>query len=367
MQALPRLVVLVLVLVVGACTATNIAAQGGAAGAQVSHRLKKASGFKTDSPVREIVLLPMADRCVVLLESKTAELWDIDFGARLASFQASGGVYAIACAPDGKVLWGQSGESREIQGDWKYPIARWEITTGKQLKELSVGPRQAGVPMRTLPNGTLVLATQPRPILVTTEGAIVDLQGELSETSVEIHDMDLSLDGRLMATAHYFGGCVVLWNTHYKQLLRKFEAGVPATSSTESEAKDRLQGVCSLSGKATRVLSTYGPGKPSILVWDAKTGDRVATLDLPGASGVPIARFAGDDEHVLSTGPKGSLLLWSIEKKTVEARAPECGSDVTDIRVAPDGSRAVVAYQDHTVAVWSLSHKQSDGKGDKKK
>lgn len=108
-------------------------------------------------------------------------------------------------------------------------------------------------------------------------------------------------------------------------------------------------------------LSTLGQlmasaGGKELILWNARTGERMRTLSGHQAT---ISRlvFSSDDRTLASADENGTIKLWDLT--TGEIRDSfSTGSKVTALRFAPTGQMLASASEDKTISLWDL---RSDG------
>jgi WD40 repeat protein len=87
-------------------------------------------------------------------------------------------------------------------------------------------------------------------------------------------------------------------------------------------------------------------------VWDAQTGDKVATLAAPAL--VSAIAFSPDGESLATGHDDGTIRLWDTETGTQNMVLPAHGRDVTKVVFSPDGSKLASSDADGLVRVWAL-------------
>ena len=96
-----------------------------------------------------------------------------------------------------------------------------------------------------------------------------------------------------------------------------------------------------------------GPADTRVLVWDATTGDEVASLP-GGVKGHRCLAFAPDGRTVAAGGEDHSLYVWELATGTVRARFTGHEGPVTSLAFSPDSRTLYTGSSDTTVLAWDL-------------
>ena len=151
----------------------------------------------------------------------------------------------------------------------------------------------------------------------------------------------LSPDGTRVATTSGLYG--TLWDAH--------------TGADIVSLAGHFLGVNSLafSPDGTRVLASYRDN--TALLWDARTGAALATLD-PGhsllhlPSRVTFAAFSPDGTQVVTTSSDSTARLWDARTGDLLITLSGHEDSVNCAAFSPDGTRVVTASSDNTARLW---------------
>jgi len=94
-------------------------------------------------------------------------------------------------------------------------------------------------------------------------------------------------------------------------------------------------------------------GADDILLWDAETRSKVARFEYPSI--VWSLEFSPDGKWLLSTHGDGSVLVWDVRERERVASLNEHSAGVRGVSFSPDGRRIASASEDRTVALWDLA------------
>src|SRR6185295_16436428 len=94
-------------------------------------------------------------------------------------------------------------------------------------------------------------------------------------------------------------------------------------------------------------------GAERVLLWDASTMTRIAPLEYDSI--VWSVAFSPDGRWLVSTHGDGSILIWDVVNRELEANLREHSGAVRSIAFSPDGQRFVTTSDDHSVIVWNAT------------
>lgn len=108
----------------------------------------------------------------------------------------------------------------------------------------------------------------------------------------------------------------------------------------------------------TRLLSggtqfEGGRGYGTLTIWDAATGEDLATLTTN--SQVEAAGDSADGTRIVSGSANGALTIWDADGGTELFTASGHTSDVLGVAYSPDGTRIVSGSRDGTLTVWDAA------------
>lgn len=91
-----------------------------------------------------------------------------------------------------------------------------------------------------------------------------------------------------------------------------------------------------------------------VLLWNASTMTKIAPLEYESV--VWSVDFSPDGRWLVSTHGDGSILIWDVENRELEANLREHSGGVRAIALSPDGKRLATASEDHSVILWDTDH-----------
>ena len=94
-------------------------------------------------------------------------------------------------------------------------------------------------------------------------------------------------------------------------------------------------------------------GSERVLLWDAVTMTRIAPLEYESA--VWSVAFSPDGSWLVSTHGDGSILIWDVVNRELNASLREHSGAVRAVAVAADGKRVATASEDHSVILWDAA------------
>jgi serine/threonine protein kinase/WD40 repeat protein len=247
------------------------------------------------------------------------------------------GTTDVAVAPDGSFLI-SSGASG---------ILRWPIQRPSPQK-LLIGPPEPIRPLAGVPTGRIRLGRDGQILAVVVDDErglirILDLKGGAPPVTLAGHRsaerLDLSSDGRWLATATWRGTGVKIWDVQSGALVRD----LPVNESAEV--------VFSPDGR--RLLTASGK---EYVIWDTNTWELLVRIPRSQSSGLPgVAAFSPDGRLLAIARSRSTVQLvnaWTgVEQATLEAPEPR---NVSGLGFSPDGRLLTVTFGAPNVLVWDL-------------
>ena len=311
-------------------------------------------------------------------EEGTVILWDLtDPGAPARRGEPltvdSGGVTAVAFAPDGRTLATVSGSTAPLASE-EGTVILWDLSDPG-------APARRGEPLTVDPRGLSAVAFAPDGRTLATasmdEGTVIlwDLsdpggparRGEpLTGHTAEVGAVAFAPDGRTLA-AGGFDRTVVLWDlTDPGAPARLGEplAGQTYGVSAVAFAPDGR----TLATAGSRPLATGGE-TDTVILWHLSDPGAPARLGEPltGNRGETAVAFTPDGRPLATGGDEDTVILWDLTDPGAPARLGELLTGQTDgvsaVAFTPDGrtlvtaagSRAATQKWDGTVILWDLT------------
>jgi WD40 repeat protein/serine/threonine protein kinase len=95
-------------------------------------------------------------------------------------------------------------------------------------------------------------------------------------------------------------------------------------------------------------------GAERVLLWDATTMTRIAPLEYESA--VWSVAFSPDGSWLVSTHGDGSILIWDVANRELEANLRQHSGGVRAIAFSPDGKRLISGSEDQSVILWNTEN-----------
>jgi WD40 repeat protein/tRNA A-37 threonylcarbamoyl transferase component Bud32 len=333
-------------------------------------------------------------------QGSKVKLWDAATGRELRTLPLprdegskvvrahQGPVKGLAFSHDGKLLASAGGIG--LRGE----VLVWDPLTGEQQyaftglndRMVSVSFSKSGALAAGCNDGTLRIWTKKGPGSPFAGDPLrirADAQG--------VYAVAFSGSGQYLATAG-LDGRIRLWNSHGGQETLT----LPSAPNSESMAFSK-------DGKwlAAAIGDRDGPGK--VVLWKLQEPDspalvlehpqavravafhldgkllatgcadhQVRLFDLEGSTHPPVVlkaenkkghahavtavAFSPDGQWLASAGDEETILLWNVQKRTLEAELIGHDDDVTSLAFSPDSTSLASGSKDRSVRLWSLAH-----------
>jgi WD40 repeat protein/serine/threonine protein kinase len=269
-----------------------------------------------------------------------ASLWDLASGKlRYALRAGADHDEAVLCArvsPDRRFI--VTATSRDT-------AALWDAATGQQLAALTpTGDPHvvaSGVPCAFSADSTLVAVGDAHGVTRIWSTATGKLRATAAGHTDQIYRVELSPDGRRLATAS-----------------GDWTAGVwdVATGKRLQELRHRARVWTALFSPDGKRVVTASDDHTAV-VWNADTGERVMTL-AGHASGVNKAVFRSDGAQIATVGDDGVAFLWDADTGRRESSLQGHEASIEDVQYDPTGAHLVTAGDDNRAVLWSSAAQQ---------
>ncbi len=273
-------------------------------------------------------------------------------------------------SPDGRTVL--------LAGGFQPVASLWEAATGRRLRTFS-GHQDSTVHAAYSPDGRLIVTGSMDRTARVWDAAGGDLRFSLTGHEGGVGDLSFSSDGeRILTTSD---GSVYTTVRAPGTSRRTFRPVLGSNSARIWDAKDgRL--LLALSGHVGGVAAVFSfdgarvatasefPTPLGIRIWDAGTGEAVATMKGSGRDGTAVRlAFSPDGGRLLSIpkgdpseqAPQGShrFHIWDASSGALVATCRGHEGPIHAAAFAPGGDRVVTASSDRTVRIWDSATGES--------
>ncbi|HEY8059811.1 MAG TPA: WD40 repeat domain-containing protein, partial [Acidimicrobiales bacterium] len=342
----------------------------------------------TDRGLVSVAFSPSGDQIITGVAGRTeVKVWDIGTtgGAEwlnVAGHSVRPGTSALAFTPDGDTL---------VVGGQDGTIAGWDLVSGRRLWTSTPVTPELGevVQVAVSPDGALIASAQDEgPVDLwdaSTGGHLRTVLDRLG--SQQVVSMTWSHDGDVLAVARTDDllGRIDIVNRAGERVINLNETFWWGTGSVSFSPDDRLlvttrlprlenlprqelrvwdweRGETVRSIEAPVVQAAFDPRSPRIAarleqagtvgVWDAGTGEQVATLVGPAV--VNALAYGSDGSRVATAGADGVVRVWDPGSGEQDLELRGHGTTVQAVVFSPDGTRLASVGNDGVVRVWAL-------------
>lgn len=321
--------------------------------------------FKHTRPFQSCRIDPTGDFVFGGCQDNSIQRWDLVLGKQIlmpghkswvADFEFQPGTnLLISAAYEGKLLW------------WDAPLVapvstRTVAAHHGQIRSIALSPD--GQYLATAGNDKLVRVWR------TADGALLK---ELAGHKSHIYNVAFHPQGKYLLTGELLG-VLKQWEVESWQFVRdldakplhKYDEGFRADCGGIRGMAFSPDGRYLAAGGIGEVTNAFaGVGKPTVLVFDWLTGQRIHLLN-PKANfqgSVWSLQFHPTREFLIGAGGGGSggMWFWNYETGTALFDFP-LPSTAYDMSLHPDGLRLALACYDNTLKIYDLGPKTPDAK-----
>jgi WD40 repeat protein len=273
---------------------------------------------------------------------KLARLWDVSSGSVVQTFQGHASqVTAVALSPDGKRLATGSGERYGGPPTPQFPndstLRVWDVSSGKELKQLSGHSPQVSVVVFSPDGRTLVSGdTDGRCILWDMDRG--EERARLPSSSGAISALAFSPDGSQLLCATE-GGQLSLYDAATATLIRNYgdKLGTVSCVAFSTDGKLLISGHNKMAARKDAASKYFDC---SVRIWDTASGamQHYFSWQAPGPYAVG---FSPDNKHVVGA-LNHSFKVWELPqgREVAHVRA-DCVMRPAALFVSPDRFIAV--------------------------
>jgi|KBSSwiStaDraftv2_1062776.scaffolds.fasta_scaffold53597_2 WD40 repeat protein/serine/threonine protein kinase len=315
--------------------------------------------------VRRAVFSPDGKLLVSVGEDHNVIVWDFARRMRLATLAGnSGPVTTVAFSPDGK--WFVTGSEDQTAILWNVAELKQEIVWNEQrgpVLAASFSPDASQLVYST--TSALILRdakswTKEREIPggLEAHGNYVFLKNSLvADNHGNLWELDTGRNGST-GRPDWIGNWLALApdGKHAATLdadgyLKTFDLSHPQSLHAQHAHSDHGRAIeYSPDGKL------IASGAERVLLWDASTMTRIAPLEYDSI--VWSVAFSPDGRWLVSTHGDGSILIWDVVNRELEANLRQHSGGVRALAFSPDGKRLASASEDQSVILWDAESGQ---------
>ncbi|WP_435281379.1 nSTAND1 domain-containing NTPase [Streptomyces koelreuteriae] len=329
-------------------------------------------------------------RAVAAASSAAVRVWDVATGRTRHSFTSHPGAQAVAFGPDGRTVAAASPHG--LVRTWDMATGRIRTTHDSQLD---------GSAVAFSPDGRMYAGVRANGSVQLREVATGTVRSTISDAPMWLDELAFSPDGRTLAIPGR-GDTVRLWDTasgtargtvtaghHGRGLMtvalsadgrtlvtsgnadpttrvHRLTADHPHTTLRGHEGAYVTDMAFSPDGHTVAGVRQGWPGRGSVQLWEARTGDRDGTLALDTDPALREEELRVTVHRFGATGfsPTGrALAARATDNGVIEVREVATGrlrqiralGDFDKAVFSPDGTRLALAGHDGSIRIWHLS------------
>ncbi len=293
------------------------------------------SGRKTaqlPSGAGRVVALRPDGRTVAVVDadaSATTKLWDLRTGKRIPAVlfpPGEGGFSGIALRPG----------SAAVAAVGYGKVSTWDTRRGRYIGSFPLN--DAPLAQGFSPDGRVFATSADSKAKLWSYPDGKHL-ATLDSRHTTVTDLDVSPDGRTLATAGY-DGTVRLWNLTTRR-----------TRAVLTGHSDSVQAVAFSPDGTT--LASAGDDR-TVRLWDVATGRRKATLT-GHTSPLFALDFSPDGKTLAAAGVGRTIRLWNVTTHGTTATFTNYAPEVTSLHFSPDGKSLATAGRDRAIHLWNVA------------
>ena len=269
----------------------------------------------------------------------TVTLWDVATQEVAANLEGHGGaVHSVAFSSDGATLLSAAVDGKVRLRDME--TGSVAVFSGhRSLSAMAVAPTRSLLAWG-YPDGSV---------------ALWDLRTRRREAVLEGHRHDVnsvsfSPDGGLLAVGS--PGEVALWHITTRKRIATLE-GHRRWVHREGGSTGYSSQVPSLSFSSDGTLLASGALDSTVILWDARKREQVATLETP--AGVRSVSFSPDGSLLAAGDREGTVILWDVGTRGRIATLEGHSSEVNAVLFSPDGRTLASGSWDRTIRLWDVA------------
>ena len=309
--------------------------------------------------VRRAVFSPDGKLLVSVSEDHQVIVWDFVRRMRLKTLtDHTGPVITVAFSPDGKwfvtggqdqtaILWNAASFQKElVWNDQHGPVISagfspdasvlaYATDAGLTMRETKSWSKIKDIPSGLGGHGCYTFLDHSR-LIADSRGNVWEIASgntKISDGAWQGNWMALSPDEKRAVSVDAVG------------LLKTVDLANPKSSQVQPAHHDHGRAIdYSPDGKL------IASGAERVLLWDATTMTKIAPLEYDSA--VWSVAFSPDGRWLVSTHGDGSILIWDVINRELEANLRHHSAGVRAIAFSPDAKRLVSGSEDQSVILW---------------
>ena len=324
-------------------------------------------GEGSDDEVLSVALSPDGTRLASASWDRSIRIWDVRSGVLIEKLEGHGAaVWDVAYSPEGSLL-ASVGDDRRLK--------MWRV---EPVQPVLAGDGQGYVwAIRFLPDASQAVVAGADGIIRLWDTRTGDLRARLEGHTDVVAEVDLSRDGKTLASAGYDRTARV-WDLTTAREVRSIDAHqgfvrsvalAPDGVLLATASHDGTLALWDLAsgGERLRVDTKGGPVRQiafrpdgawlvastadgAVRAWDVETGRELERMRAEGDV-VSALRFAGNETLMMGTSG-GNVDVVHLATKQRQRTLGWHSQSVYAIRTSPDGSTLATAGDDRTVGLW---------------